>query len=412
MALQDLTPQLRTRLNRMERAVGVFVLLAFVMMIIGFAYYLHNTAKRRGWFLQKIMYQTCVSSGAGLRVGDPVKLMGFDVGEITAIIPNDPYSGYNITIRFRVKLDEYNYPGYIWSDSKVKVNAGDLLGGRFLEITKGIAGVPTILPPTNNTTAGILRRFMEKLPKDELKALKQKDNQAAEVDELPPLPDEKLMAQVLAILNVAAHTNPVAFYTNNFRDNIYFLDPLESPAVTERLDQLVTQVEGALPNILNLTNKIGSVLDNSANLASNLNLVALNAQPAASNLAALAVELRGPGALGEWALGTNGQRNLDAALGNANTMVVNADTNVALLAEKLARSLDNLAGITSNLNAQVQANTNMLGSISKAVVDADDLVQGLKRHWLLRSAFRNTTNAPAKANPVTPLHSPRGREQW
>lgn len=99
MALQDLTPQLRTRLNRMERAVGWFVVLALLLMAFGFAYYLQNTAQRRGWFLQKITYQTCVSSGAGLRIGDPVKLMGFDVGEITAIIPNDPDSFYNITIR-------------------------------------------------------------------------------------------------------------------------------------------------------------------------------------------------------------------------------------------------------------------------------------------------------------------------
>ncbi len=162
MALQDLTPQLRTRLNRMERAVGWFVLVALVLMIVGFVYYLHNTARRRGWFLQKITYQTCVSSGAGLKIGDPVKLMGFDVGEITAIIPNEPDSYYNITIQFRVKLDDYNYPGYIWSDSKVRVNAGDLLGGRFLEITKGTDGLPTILQPTNNTTTGVLlRKVME-----------------------------------------------------------------------------------------------------------------------------------------------------------------------------------------------------------------------------------------------------------
>ena len=175
------------------------------------------------------------------------------------------------------------------------------------------------------------------------------------------------------------------------------------------------QVESALPNILDLTNKIAAVLDNSAMLTSNLNVVALNAQPAASNLAQLAAQLRGPGALGEWALGTNGQKNLDATLANANTVVANTDTNLALLVEKLALSLDNLAGITSNLNAQVQANTNMLGSISKAVMDADDLVQGLKRHWLLRSAFRDkggTTNKPANPPTPLPLLSPRARDQW
>ncbi len=411
MALQDLTPQLRTRLNRMERAVGWFVLVALVLMIVGFVYYLHNTARRRGWFLQKITYQTCVSSGAGLKIGDPVKLMGFDVGEITAIIPNEPDSYYNITIQFRVKLDDYNYPGYIWSDSKVRVNAGDLLGGRFLEITKGTDGLPTILQPTNNTTTGVLlRKVMEELPRQRLKELKLQDAADAQQAGRPPSPDDQLLARILAEMNTDARRHPAAYYTNDFRVNIYFLDPVESPAVTERLDQLVTQVEKALPNILSLTNKIGSVLDNGANLASNLNVVAVNAQPASSNLAQLAAQLRGPGALGEWALGTNGQRNLDAVLGNANTMVANTDTNLALLVEKLALSLDNLAGITSNLNAQVQANTNMLGSISKAVVDADDLVQGLKRHWLLRSAFKEntgTTNKPA--NP--PAMSPKARGQ-
>ncbi|MBK7338461.1 MAG: MCE family protein [Saprospirales bacterium] len=125
MALQDLTPQLRTRLSRMERAVGWFVALAGVLLVIGFAYYIQNTAKRRGWFLEKISYRTCVSNGAGLKVGDPVKLMGFDVGEITAVIPNAPDQYFNITIEFRVMLDHYNYPGYIWSDSKVKVSSGD-----------------------------------------------------------------------------------------------------------------------------------------------------------------------------------------------------------------------------------------------------------------------------------------------
>ncbi len=151
------------------------------------------------------------------------------------------------------------------------------------------------------------------------------------------------------------------------------------------------------------------MLDNSANLASNLNIVALNAQPASSNLSQLAAQLRGPGALGEWALGTNGQRSLDTVLGNANTIVTNTDTNLSLLVEKLALSLDNLAGITSNLNAQAQANTNMLSSISKAVVDADELVQGLKRHWFLRSAFKEKPNKPA--NPPTPLMTPRARGQ-
>jgi hypothetical protein len=383
MALQDLTPQLRTRLTRMERAVGWFVILATALLVFGFAYYVYKTAQRRGWFLRKITYQTCVSSGADLKIGDPVKLMGFDVGEITAVIPNDPYAYYNITIQFRVKVDQYNYQGYIWSDSKVKVNAGDLLGNRYLEITKGVEGVPTVLQTTNHQLLGILRG--DKFIKARTQDLEQRSRSKSEA---------------MALLNAQARTDPAAYYTNHFRGNIYFLAPLESPALGERLDKLVSQVEAALPNILSLTNPLGLALSNSVNLASNLNAIAGDARPAVSNLAFITAQWKEPGALGQWLLPTNLNDKLDATLTIANT-------NLAELAENLARSLDNLAGITSNLNNQVQANTNMLGAISRAVVDADDLVQGLKRHWLLRSAFkRRSTNAPPEPQ-AQPLRSPK-----
>lgn len=384
MALQDLTPQLRTRLNRMERAVGVFVLVAAVLLLVGFGYYLRQTAIRKGWFLKKITYQTCVASASGLKIGNPVKMMGFDVGEITAIIPNDPYDFYNITIRFEVKLDQYNYPGYIWSDSKAKVNAGDLLGGRFLEITKGKGGVPIIRSATNAAGMLVLHyKLMDARYKERFQELYD-----TELDEPHPRSVDDINAQVWAELKQKVEAHPQVYYTNLGPENVYFLTPQESPAVTDRLQGLVDQVERALPGILDLTNKVNTVLGNSAALASNLNAVALNAQPAVTNFAALAAELRGPGALGQWALGTNGQQSLDATLANANLLLAHSDTNLIALMESFGESLENLAGITSNLNAQVQANTNLLGSISQAVVNTDDLVQGLKRHWLLRSAFK------------------------
>jgi len=189
----------------------------------------------------------------------------------------------------------------------------------------------------------------------------------------------------------------------------YWLKSDESAAVTERLERLVTQVENALPNILGLTNQLTAVLSNSASLTSNLNLVAVGAQPAVSNLAAATARLDRPGALGEWLLPTNVNRQLESALGNADAVLSNANTNLTALAENLERSLNSLADLTSNLNHQVQVNTNILSQISRVIVDTDELVQGLKRHWLLRSAFKSkSTNAPP-SNPVEPLRSPKDR---
>ncbi len=187
-----------------------------------------------------------------------------------------------------------------------------------------------------------------------------------------------------------------------------WLPAQESPAVTERLEKVMVQIEQALPNILALTNQITAVLSNSVNLTSNLSALAAEARPAATNFACLSAQLRGPGALGEWMLGTHGPQQVGDVLGNANFAITHVDTNLASLVENFARSLDNLSDITSNLNAQVQSNTNMLSQISDAVVHADQFVQGLKRHWLLRSAFRDKTNQPSS---VPRLLSPKEQGQ-
>src|SRR5205823_3287952 len=131
-------------------------------------------------------------------------------------------------------------------------------------------------------------------------------------------------------------------YYTNLNSKPYWLDPEESPAVTERLEKVVDQVEAALPNILNLTNQIITVLSNSANLTSNLNSVALDARPAASNLAILTARLNQPGALGEWLLPTNVNTKLDTVLGGAETAVATANTNL----ENLNLTLLHLADLT------------------------------------------------------------------
>ncbi len=389
MALQDLTPQLRTRLSRMERAVGWFVILATALMLFGFAYYIYNTAESKGWFIKKIYYQTSIASGAGLKEGDPVKLMGFDVGDITRIEANDPYDYYNITVEFRIKAPKQ---GYLWSDSTARVAAGDLLGHRYLEVTKGKIGIPTVLESTNRVLLGMLRW---KLVRQREAALsKQFTNRN----------------DLLQALKLEVEKNPAQFYTNEISPKTaYWLEPEESPAVTERLERVVNQVEAALPGILSLTNQLALVLSNSANMTANFSEVAARARPVVSNLAAATGNLNRPGALGEWLLPTNINQKLDSLLGGADATVANANTNLAIVLENLNRSLLNLADLTSNLNHQVQMNTNILSQISRAVVDADDLVQGLKRHWFLRSAFKTErTNAPAKA--TAPVRSPKDRD--
>ncbi|HXR03765.1 MAG TPA: MlaD family protein [Verrucomicrobiae bacterium] len=411
MALQDLTPQLRTRLSRMERAVGWFVFLATALLLFGFGYYIYHTAERKGWFKIKAPFFTYVQSSAGLNVGDPVFMMGFAVGQITRVEPQQPYDPHNVKISFEI-VDPYFR--YLWTGgSYLKVNAADFLGKRQLEVTRATNGYALVVTqPVSIHTLDDAKNLTAVAPGD-WQLAQDITNANANLLFAAYTPLEQVFNGTNAPLLATAvlESNSIYIYDNQVnRDHIVaawdgryrhykifkpgddtaWLRAVEAPPVTDQLQAMVSQIQQALPNVLALTNKLAAVLDNAANATANLNTTIVAAQPVITNFAVISAQLREPGSPMVWALGTNGNEQLQGALSNANALLADTDTNLTAI-------LFQLADITSNLNAQVQANTNMLGTISKTVMDADDFVQGLKHHWLLRSAFKkeNKTNPPA-----------------
>jgi hypothetical protein len=359
VGVQDLTPQLRTRLSRVERVVGVFVSVATLLLLAGFAYYVYHTGQRKGWWTFKARYHTFVESGSGLGVGGDVRLLGFSVGQITKVTAMPPFSEYgNVYLEFYVL---HPYEGYIWSDSYVEVAAGDFLGGRFLQIAPGGWSLKTNASAPLNATYKI-------------------------VDGKPRVYNDK-----------AGTYEPF-----DEKSKGYTLLSRESPAVTETLQAVANQVQSALPGVLDMTNRLNLVLSNVASLTLEAQTLLASAAPALSNVTVITDNLKNPqGSLGEWVLPTNLNSQLIVTLASANEtltnatrMIANTDTNVTTLTTNISDTLINLANITSNLNQQVQANTNLVKSISDMIVNADDMVQGLKRHWLLRSAFKNRPEDP------------------
>lgn len=350
MPVQDLTPQLRTRLSRVERAVGWFVILATLMLLGGFGYYLYHTAKLKGWFLMKVPYHTYLKNGSGLRVGDPVRLMGFDVGEIT-VIEGTPAGknwfttyNYNVFVKFIVKEP---YFGYVWTDSKIRIGTGDLLGKRVLEVTKGFDGEPTVL-------AG------------------------------PPV-----------MISNSKVTNDYVLLSKQM-EGFWIREIEEAPSLMEHVDRIVTQVENALPGFYQLTNQLTGVLSNSVTLTARAGRLLEQTEPLVSHLTVITGQLTNAnGSLGQWLIPTNLNFQLQQTLTNATSLLASADTNLTVLTLSLSQSLDNIANLTSNLNAQVEANDQILSEISSVVVQADSFVQGFRKHWLLRSAFKST-NEPAR----------------
>ena len=429
MALHDLTPQLRTRLSRLERVVGVFVALAALLLLAGLAFYVRQRAQSKGWFDQKMSYFTFVRTGTGLKVGDPVKLMGFDVGEITVIEaqpPEDLY--YNVFIAFYVKEP---HQGYLWEDSRAKVGAGDFLGKRFIELTKGTNGTPTylfhpvkevnlqdtgLLSETNlfffaediydGTGTNVLVAVNSRFNKDALREI----TRAASVTSIR-LYDKGVKTKKPTGLwdsEVARYRDP---NENEKTRKGYFMFPIEPPALNERLETVASQaermvalIESALPNVLALTNQLQRVLDNAVTATSHANELLANARPIVANLTRITENISEPdGSLGQWLIPPNLSLQLTQALASANTILTNSDAQITTLATGIDLTIENLANITSNLHAQVKANTNLVSEVSKLIIDTDNMVQGLKRHWLLRSAFKGKS---PQAPPATPGRSP------
>ncbi|SRR5581483_10447847 len=418
MALQDLTPQLRTRLSRMERAVGWFVLLATVLLILGFGYYIYTTAESKGWFKSKGAFYTYAESGDGILVGDPIKLMGFPAGQITQVTAEEPRWGLssksNVFIGFEVVEPYY---GYLWTEGSVaQLSEASLLGKRQLNLTKGTNGyalyVTRLFRLLSIADAGQLPNLSQwRLAEDVF------DGTNRILKAWQPLSSDVLqrIAQ-LGQTNFPAfdtsvdHKRVTAFWDRDAHQ--YFavtrtnrpvwLPQDESPPLTTRLQAVASQIETALPHFLELTNQLNTVLANSTRLTSNLNDVVDSARPMITNFAAISANLRDPhGSLGEWAFPTNIKTQLETTLQNANVTLTNANTNLAALSEGLGRTIDNLADITSNLNYQVQVNSNILSEVSTMVVHSDQFVQGLKHFWLFRHTFKKelATNA-ASAKPA------------
>ena len=116
----------------LEKKVGFFFLLGIILLGI-----MLEAGEKWNPFEKKFEYNTYLTSVTGLKVGDPVRLSGVDVGKILKIMIIDG----KIRIDFDVK------PGtVIKTDTVASLRLTNLLGGQFLCLTFG-SSEAALLPP-------------------------------------------------------------------------------------------------------------------------------------------------------------------------------------------------------------------------------------------------------------------------
>lgn len=369
MALQDLTPQLRTRLRKVEWLVGLFLGLTALLMLAAFAYFLKHTADARGWFVVEAPYYTYLSDGSGLKPGTPVNMMGFKVGEVRSVtalsmddrLYNQYYSenNYNVFVAFVVREP---FPGYIGTDSRVRVGGYpvDLLGGTTLEITPGTQnGVPTYRRGEGGRPEILWEKYAYVTTPDRTNFLKYgpltngtkgyfvaREGGGAMMLEIQEI--LRNVRESTATLNAAlpALTNSVLPTLFTLRDAL--------PRFTNELEQVLLTARQTLPG---LTNNLDAVLSNTRELTANLR--------------------------DSWPMLTN---NLDQTLLATRLLASNVTVAIPTLSSNLNLTL-------TNVNVLLTRDTNITAYTSQLVSNVN---QVLTRHWLFRSAFKE--KAPPKGS--------------
>jgi paraquat-inducible protein B len=384
MGLQDLTPQLRTRLSRVEWYVGLFLGVTALLMVIGFGAFLRRTAEARGWFVVEVPYFTYLPDASGLKPGSPVNLMGFKVGEVTEVTAislaerlswdHHVTNQFNVFVRFVIRADgKSQFPGYVNSDARVKLSGlpVELLGGAVLEVTQG-------------TTNGVLT--FDKAPNGHPGVLNSK------FAILDPSPDR---------------TNKYLKYEPVKTSGGYYLRLDESETMTaqvqrvmSRLDHIAGTVDGALPPMLEelqgtletvrralpgLTNQVSEVLNTARltlpGLTNNLDAVLANTRE-------LTAQLRDA-----WPMLTN---NLDLTLGTTRELASNINLTIPTLASNVNLTL-------TNVNVLLMRDTNVTANASQLVSNVNQVIT---RHWLFRSAFKEKEEKKPK-DEMDPARKPK-----
>ncbi len=113
-----------------ERKVGFFFLMAILLLGV-----MLEVGEKWNPFARKVPYNTYLSTVTGLKVGDPVRLAGVNVGKINEIVVHDS----NVEIRFEVAPDTK-----IKTDTVASLRLTNLLGGQFLSLSFGSAAAPRL----------------------------------------------------------------------------------------------------------------------------------------------------------------------------------------------------------------------------------------------------------------------------
>jgi phospholipid/cholesterol/gamma-HCH transport system substrate-binding protein len=143
----------------MERMTGAFILLTLIVFLFTVAV----VGRGKNWFRKHVVYYTAFEEGYNLVSGSRVKLLGTDIGSVTAVLLT---KSNKVKVRVKVLAE---YASRIRANSVATVESPTVIGSEYINIRPGTSKA-AVIPPEGLIPTKEKKKFTEYLEEYEIGA--------------------------------------------------------------------------------------------------------------------------------------------------------------------------------------------------------------------------------------------------
>lgn len=364
---------MKFRIRFADQVVGAFVLLAFAFV----AFVAVALGSRQRWFARDYYYLSRFPSGAGVPVGTPLLLKGFQIGRIHQVSLTADNEADVVFIVYDTYVDKVRENSLLELVTSPIGLGSQLLfhPGKSASLAAERSFVPSYDTPEGRALADA--GLVERPPKDDtITRLVSNVNPLIENVNATVVQLEKTLVQVNAAL-AGTGTGPVAEALSEAAGAVAGVNELVGGVNSvvsrtgPRVDRIVADVEASLPGILAQVEAVAAEAKSAAE-----SVAAIGA-----NLEATTAAMRDPTGLIPKLLDPKG--SIKTFLDDGDRLFNRVDSSLA----QVEAALGNLAGTTATLSAQMPRIAATLEEARTAIVKAQDVMEGLKNNPLLRGGI-------------------------
>jgi phospholipid/cholesterol/gamma-HCH transport system substrate-binding protein len=347
--------QMFFRVKHFDRYVGILVVFAILMAVVALVF----VGRGQKWFAKRSPYKVVFSKVQGLKTGTPVTISGMEVGNVKSL-RLDPQSKVELMIEVLQR-----YQGNIRQDSQAAI-AMALIGGKTIEITVGSPEKPP-LPPGSTIPSLESREITDLLKEIDLKGYLKKIDEV--LDNLNSI-THKLDDPKGSLFRTLGNLEFVTSQLKNGRGSVGAI--LQDPKIHGEINAAIAQARRSLSNVEEITR-------NAAQVSQNLPPLMGEVDRSVKEVPKLLEELKK--ALAE----------LPPILED----VKKTTAHTPAIAE-------NVKEITANVKKASPQVPELLTTTQETTEDADKLIQGLQKHWLLKGSMPKGEPSPALGQRESP----------